>query len=154
MIEKIYIGSDHAGYELKEKLKEYIKEVLKLEIVDKGAFSLDEDDDYPDFIIPVAEDVSKDENSLGIILGGSGEGEQISANKIDGIRAVEYYGGNLEIVKLSREHNNANILSLGARFINEEEAEEALRIFIQTHFSGENKHLRRINKIKKVEKNN
>jgi ribose 5-phosphate isomerase B len=80
-------------------------------------------------------------------LGGSGEGEAISANKIDGIRATEYYGGNLEIVKLGREHNNANILSLGARFINEEEAKEAVKLFIETQFSGDERHLRRINKI-------
>ena len=95
---KIYIGSDHAGYELKEKLKAYMQS-LNIEVVDKGAFTLDNEDDYPDFIIPVAEAVAKDTESLGIILGGSGEGEQISANKVDGIRAIEFYGGNLEIVK-------------------------------------------------------
>jgi len=143
---KIYIGSDHAGYELKEKLKIYVKE-LGYEIEDKGAFSLDRADDYPDFIVPVAEAVAKDENSFGIILGGSGEGEQISANKVDGIRAIEYYGGNLEIVKLGREHNDANVLSLGARFLKEEEAKEAVKIFLETKFSGEERHIRRINKI-------
>jgi len=147
------MGSDHAGFELKEKLKEYIKS-LEYEVVDKGTYTLDEDDDYPDFIIPVAQKVASDENSLGIILGGSGEGEEIIANKIDGIRAIEYYGGNLEIVKLGREHNDANILSLGARFVNEEEAKEAVRIFIETSFSAEERHERRINKIKKIEENN
>jgi ribose 5-phosphate isomerase B len=148
---KIYIGSDHAGYELKEKLKIFIKS-LNLEVIDKGAFSLNPTDDYPDFIIPVAEAVAKDIESLGIILGGSGEGEQISANKVDGIRAVEYYGGNLEIVKLGREHNDANILSLGARFINEEEAKKAVKIFIETPFSEDERHIRRINKINEEEK--
>jgi ribose 5-phosphate isomerase B len=150
---KIYIGSDHAGFELKEKLKVYIKE-LGYEIEDKGAFSLDSNDDYPDFIVPVAESVAKDIYSLGLILGGSGEGEQISANKIDGIRAIEYYGGNLEIVKLGREHNNANILSLGARFINEDEAKKAVKIFIDTSFSNEERHVRRLNEIKNEEINN
>ena len=87
---KIYIGSDHAGYELKEKLKIFI-EAQKLEVVDKGAFSMNPIDDYPDFIIPVAEEVGKDHESRGIVLGGSGEGEQIAANKIDGVRALEYY---------------------------------------------------------------
>jgi len=150
---KIFIGSDHAGFELKEKLKEYIK-TLDYEIEDQGAFTLDKDDDYPDFIMPVAEEVAKNENSFGIVLGGSGEGEQISANKIDGIRAVEYYGGNLEIVKLSREHNNANILSLGARFISEEEAKEAVKIFLETPFSNEERHIRRLEEIKEEENNN
>ena len=143
---KIYIGSDHAGFELKEKLKKYL-ESLSIEVIDKGAFSLDVNDDYPDFIVPVAEAVVKDNESLGVILGGSGEGEQISANKTPGIRAVEYYGGNLEIVKLGREHNNANILSLGARFVNEDEARDAVKLFIDTPFSNEERHIRRINKI-------
>lgn len=151
---KIYIGSDHAGFELKEKLKEYIENNLKLEVIDKGAFSLEPTDDYPDFTIPVAKAIASDEESLGIILGGSGQGEQISANKVDGARAVEYYGGNLEIVKLGREHNNANILSLGARFIKEDEAKEAVKIFIETAFSNEERHERRIDEIKEIEKNN
>lgn len=149
----IYIGSDHAGYELKEKIKTYIKD-LGYEIEDKGAFSFEPTDDYPDFIVPVAEEVSKDKESLGVILGGSGQGEQISANKIDGIRAIEYYGGNLEIVKLGREHNDANILSLGARFVNEQEAEEAVRLFIETPFSNDERHKRRLDEIKNEEINN
>ncbi len=146
----IYIGSDHAGFELKQKLINYIKS-LNLEVIDKGAFHLDTNDDYPDFIIPVAEAVSINENSFGIILGGSGQGEQISANKVTGIRAIEYYGGNLEIVKLGREHNNANILSLGARFINEDEAKEAVKIFIETTFTNDERHIRRLNKINQKE---
>lgn len=148
---KIYIGSDHAGFELKEKLKKYL-ESLSIEVIDKGAFSFDINDDYPEFIVPVAEAVVKDNQSLGVILGGSGEGEQISANKVAGIRAVEYYGGNLEIVKLGREHNDANILSLGARFVNENEAKEAVKLFIDTQFSNEERHIRRINMISKEEK--
>lgn len=147
---KIYIGSDHAGYELKEKLKTYIQS-LNIEVIDKGAFSLDNEDDYPDFIVPVAEAVAKDSESLGIILGGSGEGEQISANKIDGIRAIEFYGGNLEIVKLGREHNNANILSLGAKFITEDDAKNAIILFMNTPFTNDERHVRRINKINEEE---
>jgi ribose 5-phosphate isomerase B len=149
---KIYIGSDHAGFILKEKIKEYLNS-LNYEVIDKGAFELDPTDDYPDFIIPTAEVVAKEIESLGIVLGGSGEGEQISANKINGVRAIEYYGGNLEIVKLGREHNNANILSLGARFINEEEAKEAVKIFIDTKFKEEERHVRRISKLEKILKN-
>jgi len=148
---KIYIGSDHAGYELKEKLRAYMQ-TLNIEVIDKGAFNLDHEDDYPDFIIPVAEAVVKDSESFGIIIGGSGEGEQISANKIDGIRAIEFYGGNLEIVKLGREHNDANILSLGARFITEDEAKNAILLFMNTPFTNDERHVRRINKINEEEK--
>ena len=147
---KIYIGSNHAGYELKEKLKTYLGE-LGHDVNDKGAFSMDKDDDYPDFIQPVAEAVAHDSEvglpNMGIVLGGSGEGEEMSANKVHGIRACEYYGGNLEVVKLAREHNDANILSLGARFVSDVEAKEAVRIFTETPFSGEARHIRRINKI-------
>lgn len=150
---KIYIGSDHAGFELKEKLKTYMQS-LNIEVVDKGAFSLDHEDDYPDFIIPVAEAVAQDGESLGIVLGGSGQGEQISANKIDGIRAIEFYGGNLEVVKLGREHNNANILSLGARFVTEDEAKNAIILFMNTPFTNDERHVRRLNEIKEEEINN
>lgn len=148
---KIYIGSDHAGFILKEKIKEYLSS-LQYKVIDKGAFELNPTDDYPDFIIPTAEAVARDNESLGIVLGGSGEGEQISANKVDGVRAIEYYGGHLEIVKLGREHNNANILSLGARFVNDEEALHAVKLFIETPFSNDERHIRRINKIDQEEK--
>ena len=150
---KIFIGGDHAGFELKEKIKNFLIE-HGYQVEDKGAFSLNDNDDYPDFIIPVAKAVSLNENSFGIVLGGSGQGEQIVANKIDGIRAIEYYGGNNEILKLGREHNNANILSLGARFLNEEEAIEAVKIFLNTIFKEEDRHERRIEKIKSIENTN
>lgn len=142
----IYIGSDHAGYELKEKIKIFLKD-LGHEVTDKGAFKLDSQDDYPDFIVPVAKAVASHDGSFGIILGGSGEGEAMSANKVDGIRATAYYGGDPEIIKVSREHNDANILSLGARFVNEEEAQEAVRLFLETKFSGDERHVRRIIKL-------
>ena len=142
---KIFIGSDHAGYSLKEALKKHL-ELIGHEIEDKGAFSHDTDDDYPDFVKPVAEAVAADEDSLGVVLGGSGQGEAICANRVKGIRAAVYYGGNIEIVKLSREHNNSNILSLGARFITGEEASAALDLWINTSFEG-GRHTRRIEKL-------
>jgi ribose 5-phosphate isomerase B len=144
---KVYVGSDHAGFELKEKLKVYLKGFSGLTVEDKGAFEFNPTDDYPDFIKATVEAVSADINSKGIVLGGSGQGEAMVANKQEGIRATEYYGGNLEIVKVSREHNDANVLSLGARFINEDEAKQAVRIFLETPFSNEERHIRRIEEM-------
>ncbi|MFA7315726.1 MAG: RpiB/LacA/LacB family sugar-phosphate isomerase [Candidatus Paceibacterota bacterium] len=143
---KIYIGSDHAGYELKEKLKAYLS-VLKYEVEDCGAFTLDNDDDYTDFIQPVAEKVAQDPESFGIILGGSGQGEAMCANRVIGARASVYYGGTLDMITITREHNNANILSLGARFLTEEDAKQAVELFLTTKFSDEPRHLRRITKL-------
>jgi len=149
----IYLGTDHAGFELKEKLKIFLQE-LGHEVKDLGAHSFNPKDDYPDFIRPVAEAVQVDKESRGIVLGGSGQGEAIVANRIKGIRAVVYYGSptsvnNHEIVELSRRHNNANILSLGARFISEKEAKKAVKLWLETPFSGDERHKRRINKIEK-----
>jgi ribose 5-phosphate isomerase B len=143
---KIYIGSDHAGYELKEKLKTYLSS-LNHEVEDCGAFTLDSEDDYPDFIQPVAEKVTQNPESFGIILGGSGQGEAMCANRVTGARASVYYGGTLDMIRVTREHNNANILSLGARFITEEEAQQAVELFLTTKFSDEPRHLRRIIKL-------
>lgn len=143
---KIYIGSDHAGYELKEKLKKYLSE-FDYEVIDKGAFEYKEFDDYPDYVEPVSNSVVEDEGSFGIVIGGSGEGEAMDANRIIGARACEFYGGNLDVVKVSREHNDSNILSLGARFVTEDEAKKAVDIFINTKFSGEERHIRRIEKL-------
>ena len=143
---KIYIGGDHAGYELKEKLKVYLNS-LHHEVDDMGAFEMDKDDDYPDFVRPVAQAVADNAGSMGIVLGGSGQGEQMVANKVQGVRATEYYGGNLDIVKVSREHNNANIISLGARFLSEQEAKNAVKIFLETPFSNDPRHVRRIEKM-------
>lgn len=144
---KIFFGADHAGFNLKNILIEYVRE-LGFEVEDKGAFELDRGDDYPDFIAPVAKSVSEDaENTRGIILGGSGHGEAILANRLKGVRAALYYGGDLEIVRLSREHNDANILSLAARFLKEEEAKVAVKLWLDTPFSGDERHVRRIKKI-------
>lgn len=146
---KIFLGADHAGFELKEHVKKYLlKQGIKVE--DKGAFAFDKKDDYPDFIVPAAKAVAKNRNSRGIIFGASGQGEAIAANKVKGIRAALYYGGNMEIVKLSRTHNNANILSLGARFLGKEEAIEAVRLWLYTEFSNESRHVRRIKKIGRI----
>ncbi|MCE9585118.1 RpiB/LacA/LacB family sugar-phosphate isomerase [Candidatus Nomurabacteria bacterium] len=143
---KIFIGTDHAGYEMKEELKKYLGD-LGYELEDKGAYSFDAEDDYPDFIFPVAKSVTEEKGNFGIIIGGSGQGEGMCANRVKGARACEYYGGNTDIIKISREHNNANVLSLGARFISAEEAKQVVKIFLETNFSGEERHMRRIKKI-------
>lgn len=151
---KIYIGADHAGYDLKEKLKSFI-ESLGYEIEDKGAFEYDPLDDYPDFIIPVAKEVAlNQEHGKGIVIGGSGQGEAIAANRISGIRAIVYNGQTKshsrklpnEII-LSREHNNSNILSLGARFLEDDEAMEAVKLWLETEFTNDERHIRRLKKI-------
>ena len=144
---RIYLGSDHAGFELKEKLKVFLSE-KGYQVEDKGALKYDSEDDYPDFIRPVAEAVSREPESRGVVLGGSGQGEAIVANRFKGIRAVVYCGGSTKIVKLSREHNDANILSLGARFISEEKAKKAVELWLSTSFKG-GRHQRRIEKIDK-----
>ena len=149
MKQKIFLGSDHAGFELKEHIKKYLLK-LGMKVEDLGAHKFDSQDDYPDFIVPVAKKVAQNPNSIGIIFGASGQGEAIAANKIKGIRAALYYGGNMEIVKLSRTHNNANILSLGAKFLTKQEATEAVNAWLKTDFSSEARHIRRIKKINKI----
>jgi len=161
---KIYIGTDHAGYELKEKLKTYLVDLgLGYEVVDKGNFKYDTEDDYPDFISEVAKAVASDAGSFGVILGGSGQGEAMCANRVPGVRAAVFYGEVMpeqevnikgersndpfEIVKLSREHNDANILSVGVRFVSEDAAKFAIELFLSTKFSGDESHKRRIKKL-------
>ena len=143
---KVYLASDHAGFELKNTLAAFLREQGR-EVVDLGPSALDPADDYPDFIAPLAQRVAAESGSFGVALGGSGEGEAMDANRTKGARAAEYYGGNLDIVKLAREHNDANILSLGARFINEEHAKEAVTLFLNTPFSADSRHARRIKKL-------
>ena len=118
-------------------------------VIDKGALQYDKEDDYPDFIIPAAREVAKDKLSKGIIFGGSGQGEAIAANKVKGVRAAVYNCNNLDIIKLSREHNDANILSIGARFMTNEHAFEAVKLWLSTSFSKDERHVRRISKIEK-----
>lgn len=144
---KIYIAGDHAGYELKKVLVSHL-ERMGHEVFDKGPDHLDPADDYPDFVALVAEGVAEENSdSFGIVIGGTGTGEAIEANRLFGVRAAVYYGGPIEIVKLAREHNDANILSLGARFVSEEEAIKAVDLFLETPFSGEERHKRRILKL-------
>lgn len=146
----IYLAADHAGLELKETAKEYLI-VQGMQVEDLGAFELNLQDDYPDFVIPAAEKVAEDpEQNRGIVFGASGQGEAIAANKVKGIRAAVYYGGNLDMVKLSRKDNNSNVLSLGARFLSKEEALEAVKVWLETSFEG-GRHELRIQKIKDIE---
>ena len=143
---RIILGSDHAGFALKEVLIAYLRE-RGFEVEDKGPSSYDEADDYPDFTVPVARAVAEDATARGIIIGGSGQGEAIAANRIKGVRTTVYYGGNTEVLRIAREHNDANVLSLGARFMSEDEAKEAVMLWLETPFAGAERHIRRINKI-------
>ncbi len=145
----VYLATDHAGFELKEKIKEFLKKE-GYEVKDCGAFEYDKEDDYPDFISQAAEAVSKDPDSRAIILGGSGQGEAIVANKFPNVRAAVYYGSAEEMPSLTRQHNDSNILSLGARFLSVEEATAAVKLFLETKFSEDERHIRRIEKIKQI----
>lgn len=146
---KVYLAADHAGLELKEKTKTFLTE-KGYEVEDCGAYDFDKDDDYPDFVASAAERVGRDEGSMGIVFGKSGSGEAIVANKIKGVRAAVGFGR--ENVLLARQHNDANVLSLGAAFIDEEKAREFTLLFLETPFSQEERHKRRIEKISKLEK--
>lgn len=145
---KIFLSSDHAGFELKEQIKSYLISVGQ-EVEDCGAEKYVETDDYPDTISPGITALTNYgiDKGVGIIFGGSGQGEAIIANRYKGIRAGLYYGGNLDIVRLMREHNNANVLSLGARMIHFDEAKAAVDMFLETDFTQEDRHVRRIAKI-------
>lgn len=161
----IYLAADHKGFKLKEKIREWLTEG-GYQYEDMGAFKYEESDDYPDFISKAAEKVSQDpENSRAIILGYSGQGEAMVANRFKSVRAAVFYGppfnlsrigflGNLtwkgvyeKIIKLSREHNNANILSLGTMFLKDSTAQKVIKLWLATPFSNEERHRRRINKF-------
>ena len=144
MSKTIVLATDHAGFELKEHVKKFLLE-KGFEIKDFGALEYDALDDYPDFIIPASKFVSKNK-LIGIIFGGSGQGEAIAANRIKGIRAVVFYNGPDDIIKLSRMHNNANILSIGARFVDNQRAEEIINLWLSTTFE-EGRHKKRISKL-------
>jgi len=149
----IYIAADHAGFHLKKQLIQYLK-VKGLEVEDMGAFELDETDDYPDFILPCAKRVAlrraQGHDDLGIVIGGSGQGEAIVANKVKGIRAAVVNSPNVQIARLAREHNNANILALGARFLSVDDAKKAVSTWLEAKFEG-GRHQYRIDKITKME---
>lgn len=143
----IHLATDHAGLDLKNTIKSYL--VSKgHEVNDHGAHEYDPLDDYPDFIFPCAKAVASDIDSRGIILGGSGQGEAMAANRIKGVRAAVFYNGPEEIIKLSREHNNANILSLGARFMIEKEICNIIDNWLKEPFGG-GRHQKRIDKLDK-----
>jgi len=147
----IFIASDHAGYDLKETLKDLLKE-MDLDFIDIGPHLYNELDDYPDFIFPAAKKVAEDPDlHKGIVIGGSGQGEAIVANKVKGIRAGLYNGGPEEIVSLTRTHNNANVLALGARFLTSGQARKVVRSWLETSFPGDKRHQRRIEKIRLLE---
>ena len=141
---KIHLGCDHAGFELKEKVATHLKNKGH-EVIDHGAKKFDALDDYPVFCFLAAQAAAKDPSSLAIVIGGSGNGEQISANKIKGVRAALAWS--TETAKLAREHNNANVMGLGGRMHSESESLAIIDAFIDTVFSNEERHVRRINQI-------
>jgi ribose 5-phosphate isomerase B len=147
---KVYLATDHAGFALKEKIKSFLSD--NYEVEDLGAYSFDPTDDYPNFIAKVGEAIENDKSSFAIIFGKSGAGEEIVANKFKNVRAV--LGFSKENVRLSREHNNANVLSLGSEFETLEKAKELVEIFLKTPFSSDPRHARRISEIKKIEDKN
>jgi ribose 5-phosphate isomerase B len=154
---KIYFASDHAGFVLKRVLVEHLKG-LGYEIEDLGAHEFEPEDDFPDFITPLAHKIAENPDARGIVLGGSGEGEAMCANRVVGVRAVVFYGEplrpqtdssgeRLDLVTSTRSHNDANVLSLGARFLTEEEAKRAATEWLTAPFSSAPRHTRRLAKF-------
>jgi len=159
---KIAVATDHAGFEALKELREFLKS-LGHEVVDFGPQSFDQDDDYPDFIFPAARAVAAGECEAGIIFGGSGQGEAMAANRIKGVRCALFYGpvtaktavdaeGNVsddpyEILRLSRQHNHANVLSLSGRFLSSEEIHKAAEIWLNTPYGDAERHVRRVRKL-------
>ena len=142
----IYIGSDHAGFEMKRIIGDFLRG-HSIDVVDCGPQKYDHDDDYPDYVSVVAERVSRDSGSCGIVIGFSGQGEAMVANRFPTVRCAVFYGGPKHVLTLSREHNDANMLSLGAHFVTTQEAIQAVELWLHTAFSNEARHVRRIKKI-------
>lgn len=150
----VYLASDHAGFELKEEIKNYLKNHYQnFEIKDFGAFAFDAADDYPDFINPCIKEfkdkISTNEVGYAFVFGGSGTGEAICANRFSGVRALVFNGNSLDIVRLARQHNDANVMSFGARFVDVELAKNAAKIFLETKKDESPRHKIRIEKIDK-----
>lgn len=145
---KIYLASDHAGFDLKEAIKVYLQD-HNYQVEDCGALVFNQTDDYPDLIVLAAQKVAQDSASKGIVFGKSGAGEAIVANKVHGIRAI--LGFSEDNVLLAREHNDANILSLGSAFVTPDLGKKLVQLFLDTPFTGEERHRRRIEKIKELE---
>ena len=142
----IHLATDHAGFEMKEFIKSALEE-LGYTIIDYGAFEYEEGDDYPDCIGLAASEISQNPEDRAVIFGGSGQGEAMAANRYPNVRATAYYHFDPEIIKLSREDNNANMLSIGSRFLSNEEVLESVLFWLEIPFSDEERHLRRIEKI-------
>jgi ribose 5-phosphate isomerase B len=146
---RVYVGSDHAGFELKAHLASHLHS-LGHEVVDCGPYAYEPEDDYPTYCIATAERVAGDDGSLGVVVGGSGNGEQIAANKVAGIRAALTWS--TEIAKLAREHNDANVAGIGARQHSAEDATRIVEAFVGTSFSGGERHARRIAQLAEYER--
>jgi ribose 5-phosphate isomerase B len=145
---RVHIGSDHAGLELKNALVEHLKSAGH-DVVDHGPHVYDALDDYPVFCIPVAHGVASEKGSFGIVLGGSGNGEQMAANKVKGIRAALVWS--VETAKLAREHNDANVIAIGGRMHPIEVCKELIDVFLATPFSNDERHIRRIGQVSNFE---
>lgn len=146
---RVYLGSDHAGYELKTHLVRWLAEHGH-EPVDCGPAAFDPQDDYPPFCIRVGQAVAAEAGTLGVVIGGSGNGEQIAANKVRGVRAAVAWTE--ETARLARVHNDANVLSVGARMIAEQDATRFVQLFVETPFGGEARHARRVDMLTDYER--
>ncbi|MGC5020635.1 ribose-5-phosphate isomerase [Micromonospora sp. DT47] len=146
---RVYLGSDHAGFELKVHLANHLAK-QGYELVDVGPHAFDPDDDYPAFCLHTGDRVVNDPGSLGVVIGGSGNGEQIAANKVAGVRAALAW--NIETAQLGREHNDANIVAVGARQHTLDEATAIVEAFLTTPFSGNERHSRRIAQVAEYER--
>jgi ribose 5-phosphate isomerase B len=146
---RVYLGSDHAGFELKQHLVNHLSK-QGYDVVDVGPHVYDSEDDYPPFCLATGARVAGDPGSLGIVIGGSGNGEQIAANKIAGVRAALAW--KVEVAQLSRLHNDANVLSIGAREHTLDEAATFADAFLTTAFSGNERHARRIAELTEYER--
>jgi ribose 5-phosphate isomerase B len=145
---RVYLGSDHAGYELKVHLASYLP-TQGFEVVDVGPRAFDPEDDYPAYCFHTGARVVGDPGSLGIVIGGSGNGEQIAANKVPGIRAALAWS--VETARLGREHNDANVVAIGGRMHPLDEATAIVTTFLTTQFSGNERHARRIAQVAEYE---
>ncbi len=143
---KIAVATDHAGFAAKEVVKTWLQQEGFV-VIDFGAKKVNPKDDYPDFITPAAKAVAEGKVERAIIFGGSGQGEAIAANRIPGVRAAVFYGGNKDIISLSREHNDANVLSIGARFVEEKDLTSIVETWLDKPFSTDPRYLRRITKV-------
>ncbi|TDC83211.1 ribose-5-phosphate isomerase [Micromonospora sp. KC606] len=146
---RVYLGSDHAGFELKVHLANHLAK-QGYEVVDVGPHVFDPDDDYPAFCLHTGQRVVDDPGSLGVVIGGSGNGEQIAANKVAGVRAALAW--NIETAQLGREHNDANVVAVGARQHTLDEATALVEAFLTTAFSGNERHARRIVQVAEYER--